>query len=202
MQPKLLRLLEQREVRPVGGRTARPIDIRVVAATNRRLAEASRAGEFRSDLFYRLAVVRVTVPPLRERAEDILLIAREMLRSLTCDPEADFSPEISSMLQDCRWPGNVRELRNFVERYAVLGREIVQPAFATGERATTEEDEQLASMPYSEARKLVLDRFEQKYFAMVLARAKGVVTRAAELAQVRRPSFYRMIERVRCAGDR
>jgi transcriptional regulator with PAS, ATPase and Fis domain len=201
MQPKLLRVLEQREVRPVGGRAARPIDVRVVAATNRRLAEASRTGEFRSDLFYRLAVVRVTVPPLRERQEDILLIARAMLRDLTSDPEADFSAEIASMLQDCRWPGNVRELRNFVERYAVLGREVVQPTFDPTEGATAE-DEQLASMSYQDARKLVLDRFEQKYFAIVLQRAGGVVTRAAEFAQVRRPSFYRMIERVRCAGDR
>jgi transcriptional regulator with PAS, ATPase and Fis domain len=196
LQPKLLRALEQREVRPVGGRVAHPVDVRVIAATNRRLAEAARTGEFRSDLFYRLAVARVVVPPLRERAEDILPIARQILRSLRGDPTADFPPEFASMLSAYTWPGNARELRNVVERYAVLGAD-AKALFDRTTAATRAADEDLANLTYHEARKIVLDRFEESYLPRLLERAGGVMTRAAELAGVARPSFYRMMERLK-----
>jgi transcriptional regulator with PAS, ATPase and Fis domain len=199
LQPKLLRALEQREVRPVGGRTARPIDVRVIAATNRRLAEAARTGEFRSDLFYRLAVVRTTVPPLRERPEDILPIARAMLRSLKGDATADIPVDFASMLVAYRWPGNVRELRNVVERFCVLGR-AHEGLFDRAEAVVRSADDELANLTFHEARKIVLDRFEEAYLPRVLARAGGVVSRAAELAGVARPSFYRMLERLRVSG--
>jgi len=196
MQPKLLRVLEQREVRPVGGRTSRPLDVRVIAATNRRLAEAARTGEFRSDLFYRLAVVRVTIPPLRERTEDILPIARAMLRSIKHDASADLPPDFASMLVAYPWPGNARELRNVVERYAVFGTD-VRGLFEQATAVVQSQDEEFANLTFHEARKIVLDRFEEAYLPRVLARAGGVVTRAAELAGVARPSFYRMLERLR-----
>jgi len=195
MQPKLLRALEQREVRPVGSNAPRPVDVRVVAATNRRLAEAARTGEFRSDLFYRLAVVRLSVPPLRERAEDILPIARSMLRELTKDDSADFAPDFASMLLAYGWPGNVRELRNVIERHAVFG--VDERALWDESAPVPRTNEELAALTYHEARKLVLDRFEEDYLPRVLERADGVVARAAELAGVARPSFYRMIERIR-----
>ncbi|MCA9585253.1 MAG: sigma 54-interacting transcriptional regulator [Myxococcales bacterium] len=203
MQPKLLRVLEQREVRPVGSNAPRPVDVRVVAATNRRLAEAARTGEFRSDLFYRLAVVRVTVPPLRDRADDVLPIARAMLRAITKDPAADFPEDVASMLLAYRWPGNVRELRNVVERHALLGtdaRGLFDAAMEPGGGGGGALEEDLAELTYHEARKRVLDRFDERYLPKVLARADGVMTRAAELAGVARPSFYRMIERVRGAN--
>jgi transcriptional regulator with PAS, ATPase and Fis domain len=199
LQPKLLRALEQREVRPVGGRSARPIDVRVIAATNKRLAEAARTGEFRSDLFYRLAVVRTTVPPLRERPEDVLLIARTMLRALKGDPTCDVPVDFASMLVAYRWPGNVRELRNVVERFAVLGR-AHEGLFDRAEAVVRSADDELANLTFHEARKIVLDRFEEAYLPRVLARAGGVVSRAAELAGVARPSFYRMLERLRVSG--
>ena len=199
MQPKLLRALEAREVRPVGGRTSRPIDVRVVAATSRRLAEAARTGEFRSDLFYRLAVARVTVPPLRERPEDVLPIARAMLRVLRNDPTLQIPTDLASMLEAYTWPGNVRELRNVVERWAALGR-LDRTMFDPLEAQRSAEDD-LAMLPYHDARKIVLDRFEEKYLPRVLARAGGVMARAAELAEVARPSFYRMLERIRPRGD-
>ncbi|MBX3189309.1 MAG: sigma 54-dependent Fis family transcriptional regulator [Labilithrix sp.] len=196
MQPKLLRMMEQREVRPVGSNASRPVDVRVLAATNRRLAEAARTGEFRSDLFYRLAVVRVAVPPLREHAEDVLPIARSMLRSLKRDPHADFPPDIASLLVAYSWPGNIRELRNVVERHAVLGGDakgLFDEAVAVS-RAAGGDD--LANLTYHEARKLVLDRFDEQYLPRVMDRADGVVAKAAELAGVARTSFYRMLERV------
>jgi DNA-binding NtrC family response regulator len=195
IQPKLLRALEAREVRPVGGRAARHVDVRVIAATSRRLAEASRTGEFRSDLFYRLAVVRVVVPPLRDRPEDIMPIARALLRATKSDLTADFPPDLVSMFEACPWQGNVRELRNTVERWSALGR-LDRSLFDDPPGASASPDDELAKLPFHEARKIVLDRFEEKYLPRVLARANGVVTRAAELAQVARPSFYRMLERI------
>ncbi len=199
MQPKLLRALEAREVRPIGGRVAKPIDVRVVAATSRRLAEAARTGEFRSDLFYRLAVARVTVPPLRDRPEDVLPIARAMLRVLRSDPTLEIPADLASMLEAYNWPGNVRELRNVVERWAALGR-LDRTMFDPLEAQMSAEDD-LAMLPYHQARKIVLDRFEEKYLPRVLERAGGVMARAAELAEVARPSFYRMLERIRPRGD-
>ena len=199
MQPKLLRALEAREVRPIGARASKPIDVRVVAATSRRLAEAARTGEFRSDLFYRLAVARVTVPPLRERPEDVLPIARAMLRVLRNDPHLEIPTDLASMLEAYTWPGNVRELRNVVERWAALGR-LDRTMFDPLEAQMSAEDD-LALLTYHEARKIVLDRFEEKYLPRVLARAGGVMARAAELADVARPSFYRMLERIRPRGE-
>ncbi len=119
LQPKLLRVLERREVRRVGGREVKRVDTRVVAATNRRLAEAVRRGEFRQDLFYRLAVARVVIPPLRDRPEDVLPLARSLFRAVVGD-EA-IPGDFAQMLRSYRWPGNVRELRNVIERYALLG---------------------------------------------------------------------------------
>ncbi len=196
MQPKLLRVIEQREVRPVGSNSARPIDVRFLAATNRRLAEAARTGEFRTDLFYRLAVVRVAIPPLRDRGDDIIPIARSMLRALKHDPLAEISEDLASMLSAYAWPGNVRELRNVIERYAVLGAD-AKGLFDDAAAMSRVADAELANLTYHEARKLVLDRFEEEYLPRVLERADGVIARAAELAGVARPSFYRMLERIR-----
>ena len=195
LQPKLLRMMEQREVRPVGSNKPRPVDVRILAATNRKLAEAARAGEFRDDLFYRLAVIRVVVPALRERVEDIVPIASAMLQRLKNDPAATIPADFASMLMAYAWPGNVRELRNVVERYAVFG--TGEDLFAeTTARAKTAAVE-LSTLPYHEAKKVVMDRFEEEYFPQVLDRAGGVISKAAEYAGVARPSFYRMIERVR-----
>jgi two-component system, NtrC family, response regulator GlrR len=194
MQPKLLRALEQREVRPVGGRVARPIDVRVVAATHKKLATLSQTGGFRSDLFYRLAVVRATVPPLRERPDDVLPIARTMLRALLHDAGADFPEAVAMRLLASPWPGNVRELRNVVERFAAFGAEGL---FESSDAPPPESNEDLASLTYHEAKRRVLDRFEEAYLPRVLERAGGVMTRAAELAGVARPSFYRMMDRLR-----
>ena len=197
MQPKLLGALEKKEVRPVGGKSSRAIDVRVLAATNRRLAEASRTGEFRSDLYYRLAVARVTVPPLRERAEDILPIALGILRGMK-GPEASFPPSFAAMLTTYSWPGNVRELRNVVERFAVFGQ--AAGLFDQAEAVVRSADDELAQLPFQEARKIVLDRFEEAYIPRVVKRAGGVTARAAQLAGVARPSFYRMLERLRMSG--
>jgi transcriptional regulator with PAS, ATPase and Fis domain len=198
LQPKLLRVLEQREVRPVGSRSARPFDARVIAATNRRLTEAANKGEFRRDLFYRLAVARVTIPPLRERREDIVPLALAFLRSSSGSPSAELEPELAALLASYAWPGNVRELRNVIERYAHLGVRDAGALFDGAQpRAAGGSDAELAELPFHEARRRVLDRFERAYIPRLLERAGGVVTRAAEMAEVARPSLYRMLERLR-----
>lgn len=201
LQPKLLRVLEQREVRPLGSTASRPVNVRVIAATNRRLAEAADKNEFRRDLFYRLSVARVTVPPLRERKDDILPIGRELLRSASGDPSAELPADLAAMLSTYHWPGNVRELRNVIERYSFLGMRDAQNLFdaqARGREAPAMPlKDDLSRLPYHEARKRAIERFELEYLPRVLERAGGVVAKAAELAEVARPSFYRMLERIR-----
>jgi transcriptional regulator with PAS, ATPase and Fis domain len=197
MQPKLLRVLEQREVRPLGARGVRKVDVRVLAATNRRLGESVKKGEFRQDLFYRLAVARVTIPPLRDRVEDVLPLARFFLRAALADDAAEVPPDLAALLSSYAWPGNVRELRNVMARYALLGARDA-PSLFDGIGASPHGGfEDLSHLSYDDARKKALDRFERSYLPAVLARAGGVVARAAELAGVARPSFYRMLDRLK-----
>ena len=193
MQPKLLRALEQREVRPVGGRGTRSFDIRVVAATNRKLQEAVLNGTFRQDLYYRLAGLRVVVPALRDRPEDILPLAEAFYRRFA--PVGQDLPRVlASMLQAYSWPGNVRELKNVVERYAVIGAADSKLLF---DRPAGVASTNLSGMTFHEARAQAIDSFERIYLPQVLAKAGGIVTRAAELAGVTRPAFHRMLQRIR-----
>jgi transcriptional regulator with PAS, ATPase and Fis domain len=205
MQPKLLRVLEQREVRPIGSQSPpRAFEVRVIAATNRRLAESAHKNEFRRDLFYRLAVARVTVPPLRDRPEDVAPLAQAFLRTALRDPKAELPPDLASMLSSYRWPGNVRELRNVIDRYALLGLRDADQLFDAGfgaEPGARAPGDDLAALPYHEARRRALERFERTYLPKVLEDAGGVVAKAAEHAQVARPSFYRMLERIRAAPE-
>jgi len=121
LQTRLLRVLDRRQVKRVGGNIHRRVDVRLVAATNRDLATEVQAGRFRQDLFYRLAVVRIAVPPLRHRGDDIALLARHFLWQAGCaDPHALLTPEMLRLLQSRRWNGNVRELRNAIEEAMVL----------------------------------------------------------------------------------
>src|SRR5262249_54875987 len=115
LQPQLLRALEKREVRPIGEVRARKVNIRVIAATNRNLAEEVRGGKFREDLYFRLAVVRAQVPPLRKRKEDIPLLVRNFLVDLKRE-DFQLSSDVLAQLMAHEWPGNIRELRNIVER--------------------------------------------------------------------------------------
>ncbi len=119
LQPKLLRALQEQEIEPVGG-VAEQVDVRVVAASNRDLEEAMQAGAFREDLYYRLAVVPMTLPPLRERRDDIPLLLNFFLRKHQAEVGVKFSPEVIEHLQSYPWPGNVRELENVVEQMLIL----------------------------------------------------------------------------------
>ncbi|MEO7096004.1 MAG: sigma 54-interacting transcriptional regulator, partial [Polyangiales bacterium] len=192
LQPKLLRALETREVRRVGSNLARKVDVRIVAATNRPLGRAVNEGTFREDLFYRLAVVEVHLPPLRARRDDIPALAQHFHDRITGSPSPLPEGLLRSM-SDRGWPGNVRELRNFVERIVSLG---WMPASPEGPEVPSGAKPvaigpppDLAplistELPLKEAREAWNERFEQLYLRALLARTGGNVRRAAELAGV------------------
>jgi transcriptional regulator with PAS, ATPase and Fis domain len=193
LQPKLLRVLESREVRAVGAGVARRIDARVVAATNRHLAQRVNEGTFRDDLYYRLAVVEVVMPPLRTRREDIPLLAAHFLEHFGAKDEA--LPEaMLATLMARSWPGNVRELRNFIERQVSCG--WLQSAGMTTPDASSQAVGSVpvpVDLPLREARAAWTARFESAYVRALLRKVGGNVTRAAELAGVNRRTMQRMI---------
>jgi DNA-binding NtrC family response regulator len=196
LQPKLLRVLELREVRPVGGRDARNVDVRVVAATNRHLASAVKDGLFRTDLYYRLAVARIAVPPLRDRLDDILPLATMFLRRTLGSPGAELAPEIAAMLRSHRWPGNVRELKNVIERHAHLGVRDRTGLFDGDHASFGRDTERLWGMKFADAKREVVEDFERTYVQRALEASGGVVIRAVERTGIARPTFYRMLDRL------
>ena len=190
-QVKLLRALEARQVRRVGAARTKPIDVRIIAATHRRLDRLVAGGQFRADLYYRLAVIKVHVPALRDRAEDILPLARRFLAELkpSLDPSALLSDTVSSALVAHPWPGNVRELRNVVQRLVLVGE------LATDVRAP------MAPPEYEAARRQALDDFERDYCRAILAHAGGNVSRAAAAAGLSRQMLHRLLRKHDLRGD-
>ncbi len=205
LQPRLLRFLESGQVKRLGATRALALDVRVIAATNRNLREEVERGSFRRDLYYRLAVVRIELPPLRERPEDILLLAHHFAERHARDPRSVLTPEIAAMLQAHAWPGNVRELRNVVERLALmpeLAAGALRAELAGGERAAgaTAGIGSLLELPFHEARTAWQDRFERQYLTLQLERAGGVVAHAAGQSGLPRQTFHRLLRKHGLAG--
>ncbi len=194
LQPKLLRVLEARQVRRVGGNAAKPIDVRVLAATNRSLAGHVNEGTFREDLYYRLAVLEIQLPPLRVRREDIPVLAQHFYERVT-GANDQLPPELIGTLLTRAWPGNVRELRNFIERTVTLGWSSSSTRAATRRRALAPGMEALVpvDLPMKEARLSWTEAFESMYVTALLRRTNGNVTRAAEIAGVSRRTLHRLI---------
>jgi two-component system, NtrC family, response regulator GlrR len=199
LQPKLLRALENREIRRVGSNRFIPVDIRVVAATNRDLRAEVNAGRFRPDLYFRLAVARVPIPPLRERPQDLPALVEELLNQMRTPADARarlLTPAFLESLERGGWPGNVRELRNHVERCLVFEeaahadaadgtmQDVAAPSMSSGE-----------VVPYVEARRLAANAWERSYLEDLLARFGGKVAPAAEAAGIARVYLYRLIRR-------
>ena len=213
LQPKLLRALEAREVRPVGGRDTRKVDIRIVAATNRDLAREVNRGSFREDLYYRLAVVRVQLPTLRERREDIRpLVAYVIQRALRDEPARSeqilrsISEENWKRLEAHPWPGNVRELRNVIERTLALSggdevRRIDPPtarhASARGPSAAVLGGPVDLERPFVELKQETVAAFEDAYLRGQLDRHGGNISRAAAAAGIDRMYFKRLLKKHR-----
>ena len=192
-QAKILRVLEERELTRIGGTTSIKINVRIVAATNKNLLEAVNEGAFREDLYYRLNVVPITLPPLRERLEDLSLLVKHFLLKYSADynkPVKTISPALLKSFKEYQWPGNVRELRNIIERLVVLGEQdfnfkdyIIEASQGLQE---TEADQIL---PLNEL-KDIQDKKECAMIAAALEKARWNKKRAAELLKISRKSLY------------
>jgi two-component system, NtrC family, response regulator GlrR len=187
VQPKLLRVLESRQLRRIGEPNHRSVDVRFVSATHRDLAAMVSSGAFREDLYFRIAVIQVTVPPLRERIDDLPLLLAHMA------PDARVDETLLAELRARPWLGNVRELRNFIERAHALGAE---EALSMGATAT-DAPGRAPSLdgPYKAVREKWIDQFEKQYFQALLERHARNVAAAAQAAGVDRTYVYRMIRR-------
>jgi DNA-binding NtrC family response regulator len=197
-QAKLLRVLEVQEVKAVGGNEPIRVDVRVIAATNRDLSAEVAAGRFREDLYYRLNVVSIHLPPLRERREDIPALADHFLRKYAEANEktiAGFAPETMARLETYAWPGNVRELENAIERaVAVSSNPILLPDDLPAHLTARAAPPGGASEPAPGAL-VSLDELTRQHLARVLAATGGNKKRAAEILGVDRRTLYRMLER-------
>ena len=193
MQTKLLRVIEEREVQRVGSMERTSIDIRIIAATNRSLRKLVMEGSFREDLFYRLNVVNITVPPLRERMADLPLLFDHFLKrhSRRIGRRVAAHPEVVEMLSSHGWPGNVRELENMVERAIALNTSGMLTAADFGEYMTKKESR---SAMFS-GDLVSLEEIERQYIGHVIERCNGNMSRAAEVLQIDRRTLYRMMER-------
>lgn len=207
LQPKLLRALERSEVRRVGGDRAIRVDVRVLSATRRDLDREVQLGRFRDDLFHRLAVARIELPPLRKRAGDVPLLARHFAGM--SGGAAVLPHEIVARWEKHNWPGNVRELRNAVARHVALGDLAFPPADDSAATQLPSTQAQAAEgdvvdrvltmdLPLVMARERIVDDFERRYIAHVLAKHGGNVSRAAEASGVARRHF----QRLRARGNR
>jgi DNA-binding NtrC family response regulator len=205
LQAKLLRVLEESEVRPVGGTRVRRINMRFIAATNRNLEVRVREGTFRKDLYYRLAVVSIQVPPLRERREDIPLIARHLLSRLVQSmgkAQCHFDEEAMGVLASYSWPGNGRELRNVVERMVMLAtgdiiraRDVRSMLPQNEAESLALVDPSLAILPYMEAKERALEEFTKSYLRVKLTQHGGIITKAAEESGIPRQHFSLLMKR-------
>jgi len=193
-QVKLLRFLESGEVRRLGDNEVHIVDARVIAATNVPLQELMKKGRFREDLFYRLNVVTIELPPLRERAEDIELLVEHFLRECGHEGPVDelISPATMRSLATHHWPGNVRELRNLIEATLAMGE---PPQLEAAPVDASDPIAALLGLPYRAARERLLQQFEERYLPALLARAEGNVSRAARTAQMNRSHLLELLQR-------
>ncbi|HUQ98017.1 MAG TPA: sigma-54 dependent transcriptional regulator [Gemmatimonadaceae bacterium] len=195
-QVKLLRVLQQREVIPVGATEARPVHARVIAATNRELEEEIKRGNFRSDLFYRLNVISILLPPLRSRPDDISLLAESFLAragEVRGETPRTLSPEALEAMQRYSWPGNVRELENALERAAILAKGAAIPLSALPERVVEPKSDPLVSDAVQA--NPTLDTIERAYIMWVLENEGGNKPRTAEVLGIDPSTLYRKLSR-------
>lgn len=204
LQPKLLRVLEKREIRRVGDNKVRKIDVRIICATNRRLAEEVNAGRFREDLYYRLSVVRIEIPPLRRRTDDIPLIAKRFITDLKgplAMKQVLHFDETMDILKRHDWPGNVRELRNLIEVAFLAAKPPVDLSTFLGlgrfMPATMKEDNEQfhADKPFKDAKNELIDDFERKYVKDLLERNDNNISQSARAAGIERTYLQRLMKK-------
>jgi len=195
LQAKILRVIEAREVRPLGGTTTYPTDIRIISTSNRDIQARIDEGLFRNDLYYRLRVIDIDLPPLRERKEDIPLLVRHFLNTFNKDLKkkvAQVSNETMKILMDYSWPGNVRELENVVQRAITLCRgETVVPGDLPA-IMTRANDASFVDRAYGGGQ--TLEELEKQYVSHVLSQVRGNRSRAAEILGIDRKTLYRKLK--------
>lgn len=202
LQSALLGVLERKRIVRVGGRQEIEVDVRLVSATHRDLKAEVNTGVFRLDLFYRVAVVMLTVPPLRERPSDIPLLIEHFLREagFTGKLEEVFPKDTQRRLSQHGWPGNVRELRNVVLGTLALGETVGAgggPLVGSSAADASPSDAGLLELPYRESKRRAMDGFERRYVESLLARTGGNVRQAARDAQMDRSYLMELIKRHR-----
>ncbi len=203
LQPKLLRALEARQVQRVGASRPKGVDVRVVAATNRNLAAEVRAGRFRSDLFFRLAVVELELPPLRARLDDLPVLVEALLRRH--QPQrfrvVGVTDEVMELFRAWRWPGNVRELNNVLGRALVftdgprIGMAALPPALRSEPASPSDPEPAASGASFKEAREQLLDSFERRYFHDLWHESGGNLSRVARVADLDRKSVRRILRK-------
>jgi two-component system response regulator HydG len=198
MQPKLLRVLQERKVRPVGGNDLVPVNTRIVAATNRHLETEVEQQRFREDLFYRLNVVQISVPSLRTRGQDVLLLAQQFLHRFASKlgkGVTGFSSEAAKKLLEYDWPGNVRQLENTIERAVTLTRFEQITVDDLPARVSRYEPARGVSGDADSEHMLTWEQLERRYIEHTLKTAQGNKTQAASSLGVDRRTLYRKLER-------
>jgi transcriptional regulator with GAF, ATPase, and Fis domain len=222
LQPKLLRALEQREIRRVGSNKPIKVDVRIIAATNRNLEDEVRAGRFRQDLFYRLSVVRVFLPPLRERADDLSLLIKHFLAEAPYNRKPDSSQKVTGvsraamdLLAAYRWPGNVRELVNTIERAVSFAEgELIEPRdlpeTVRGEEAAPRRGGGVSApiaiggadvdATFKDAKERWVSTFERDYILTLLKKNKGNISHAAREADIDRKYFRKLMKKYGIEG--
>jgi transcriptional regulator with GAF, ATPase, and Fis domain len=195
LQPKLLRAIEAREIRRVGETRPRKVNVRVVSATNRDLEREVNRGQVREDLYFRLAVMTVRVPPLRERLDDLVILIRVFLQALGVpDQEHLFTPQVLAEMARHDWPGNVRELRNYVERTVVLQK--AGPTLRRGAPGGTSGAPAVdIGAPFKIAKDAAIDTFERAYLSTLLEAAGNNMSKAARMAGMDRMYLHRLVQR-------
>lgn len=204
MQMKLLRVLQEGEFKPVGGLKTKNVDLRVVAATNRNLEDMVAQKYFREDLYYRLNVVSIKLPPLRAKSDDIYLLAYYFLERFgqaKGHKVTKIDPDAMALLTRYGWPGNVRELENVIERAVILSKgdtildEDLAPSIKISAKQEEEEDKDIYLLPYKVARRKVIESFTYEYLRNRLERNKGNVTKAAQESGLLREAFHQIMKR-------
>jgi DNA-binding NtrC family response regulator len=219
LQPKLLRVLEQRQVKRVGSTRTFKVDVRVVAATNRDLRQEVAEGRFREDLYYRLNVVELKLPPLRERLVDLALLIDHLLKRAAYNPGVTgISTEVQQLFEAYHWPGNVRELNNVIERALPFtdGPNVTLEALPEALRAARNQKsgtpaaaqpsnwqpdamglsgESMTDMPFKDAKEKLIEGFEREYLIDLLERYGGNISRAARAADMDRKSITRLLKK-------
>lgn len=205
LQPKLLRVIQERSVRPVGGSSESPVEARFICATNRDIEDEIESGRFREDLFYRLNVVQIDLPPLRSRGNDILLLAQHFLNRFAKKAGkavTGIAPEAAKQLLSYEWPGNVRQLENTIERAVTLTQHNALTTNDLPERIAESKNVNTSLFDMDAEYAISLAELEKRYIQKILELSKGNKTRAAQVLGLDRRTLYRKLERYdNASGD-